>query len=65
MTKAQRERVKRHAAVIAIGLSPAPQDADGECWGALRRWREGDAEDEASGPCDRAGVLIRPCRSSD
>jgi len=53
MTKAERERVRRHAAVIAIVASaPRPVDAEEDRWSAVRRWRGEDAEGEAEAPDD-------------
>lgn len=46
MTKAQRERVRRHAAVVATGTLAPQQDADTECWSDLLRWR-GQGDDQA------------------
>jgi hypothetical protein len=53
VTKQQRERVRRHAAVIAAASSwqqhsePRPVEDAGDRWSGLRRWRGDDAEGEA------------------
>ncbi len=41
MTKRERERVRRAAAVIAITAVPRPVDADADRWHALLHWRIG------------------------
>ena len=43
MTKAERERVRRHAAVVVVGTDKPQADTEGERWAALQRWR-GQAE---------------------
>jgi hypothetical protein len=61
VTKAQRERVRRAAAVIAIAQRPTvPEDADGERNLALRRWR-GDGEALAEAPREPEGSPQFPC----
>ncbi len=67
MTKQERERVRRHAAVIAATAlwqrsAPRPVEGDDRCRG-LRRWRGDDADGAAeprqlvTQPCWRAGSV--------
>jgi hypothetical protein len=43
MTKRERERARRAAAVIAVASAPHPMDAE-DRWRGLRRWRSDNAE---------------------
>lgn len=51
MTKQERERVRRAAAVIAVAVR-CQEDDDPDRWDALRRWREGEALTEEAGPTE-------------
>lgn len=43
MTKQQRERVRRHAAVIAVAQAQPTEEVELGHWDALARWRGDDA----------------------
>jgi hypothetical protein len=51
MTKRERQRVRRHAAVIAAAALRQPlrpvEDAEEDRWSGLRRWRGDEAQGEA------------------
>jgi hypothetical protein len=59
MTRRERERVSRHAAVVAAAaaLAPAePMDAPQGRWEAVRRWR-GEAPADAPPSPDPSGLV--------
>jgi hypothetical protein len=59
VTKQERERVRRHAAVIAVGFVAAPEDDAGAPWDALGRWR-GDVATRLLSPL--APEVLEPTR---
>jgi hypothetical protein len=71
MTKAERDRVRRHAAVIAVGFVATPEDDDGERWDALGRWRGDEAcaipsdawLSDSDVVANRANPVLRPRRN--
>ena len=42
MTKRDRERIRRHAAVLAIATREPEADSDSDHWNALLHWRGDD-----------------------
>ena len=73
MTKQERDRVRRHAAMIAVAQRPGPEDDDRERWDALGRWRGDEAcaiPSDASAwlsdsdvVANRANPVLRPRRN--